>query len=60
MADLFNSLITFAASISTYVIVGWTCLMIGTLFGIMLIALLRANGRDDSEPAYEDGEPRRE
>ena len=59
MPDLLNSLITFAASISTYVIVGWTCLMIGTLFGIMLIALLRANGRDD-EPAYEDGEPRRE
>lgn len=53
MPDLLNSLITFAA----YVIVGWTCLMIGTLFGIMLISLLRANGRDD-DPAYEDGERR--
>jgi len=55
MPDLLNSLITFAASISTYVIVGWTCLMIGTLFGIMLIALLRANGRD-TEPQYETGD----
>ncbi len=57
MADLLNSVITFAASISTYVIVGCTCLMIGMMFGIMLVALLRANGRDD-EPAYEDGERR--
>ena len=57
MPDLLNALITFAASISTYVIVGWTCLLIGTLFGIMLIALLRANGRDE-EPAYEDRESR--
>jgi len=41
----------------TTVIIAVTCLLIGTLFGVLLIALLRANGRDD-EPAYEDGERR--
>lgn len=41
-------------------VVGTTAFMIGGMMGVLLIALLRANGRDDSEPAYEDGEPRKE
>ena len=39
----------------TTVIIAVTCLLIGTLFGVLLMALLRANG-PDTEPQYETGD----
>ena len=36
-------------------VVGVTSFMIGGMFGVLLMALLRANG-PDTEPAYETGD----
>lgn len=59
MADLLNSLITTISEAPRFVVTGGTCLIIGIMVGLFIARFARANGRDD-EPAYEDGEPRKE
>lgn len=59
MADFLNALIATVSEAPRFVVTGGTCLMIGIMVGLFIGRFARANGRDD-EPAYEDGEPRKE